>query len=277
MLLYKRQEEIFVKDTSQNYKKFYFNHDRNVEYKKEYVLTPHYHNMYEMYFITDGNCTYFIDNKTYQVMAGDIVLIPSGVIHNTKYSNSVHSRMLINFPKQFIPSSVLPMLSALQYIYRNPSVFDEILNIMKKIEYEYYHPDTMTDELLYCYTQNLFFILAKNKEKCTKITAGNSNIEQAIEYIQKNFSTDISLVSIATMCSVSSEHFSRMFKKETGFGFNKYLNLLRLQKAYAMLKQSSDITVSQVASECGFSDSNYFSTKFKELYGLPPKKLQTGN
>ena len=64
-----------MKDTSQNYKKFYFNHDRNVEYKKEYVLTPHYHNMYEMYFITEGNCTYFIDNKTYQVMAGDMEAI----------------------------------------------------------------------------------------------------------------------------------------------------------------------------------------------------------
>ena len=146
---------------------------------------------------------------------------------------------------------------------------------MKKIEYEYYHPDSMTDELLYCYTQNLFFILAKNKENCTKISAGNSNIEQAIAYIQKHFASDISLISIANMCSVSPEHFSRMFKKETGFGFNKYLNLLRLQSSYAMLKQSNHITISEVATKCGFSDSNYFSTKFKELYGISPKKMQT--
>ena len=263
-----------MKDTSQNFKKFYFHHDKKVEYQNEYVVKPHYHNMYEMYFITEGNCTYFIDNKTYQVMAGDIVLVPSGVIHNTRYGNSAHSRMLINFPKQFIPSSILTMLSSLQYVYRNPFVFDEVLSIMKKIEYEYYHPDSMTDELLYCYTQNLFFILAKNKENCTKISAGNSNIEQAIDYIQKHFASDISLINIADICSVSPEHFSRMFKKETGFGFNKYLNLLRLQNSYAMLKQSNNITISEVATKCGFSDSNYFSTKFKELYGISPKKMQ---
>ncbi len=65
-----------------------------------------------------------------------------------------------------------------------------------------------------------------------------------------------------------------MFKKETGFGFCEYLNLLRLQKAEALLKQSDNLSISLIASECGFNDSNYFSVKFKEMYGISPKKVQ---
>ena len=263
-----------MKDTNPFYKKFYFNHDINVRYDGEYVVKPHYHNMFEIYFITAGNCTYFIDNKSYRIMAGDIVLIPEGIIHNTKYINSVHSRILINCPRRFIPSSVLPLLSSMLYLYRNPTIFDEVLEILKKIEHEYYNPDSMTDELLCCYTQTLFFLLAKNINTCSEVIAGNEYIEHAIDYLQKHFTSEVTLSSIAKMYSVSPEHFSRMFKKETGFGFNKYVNLLRLQKAETMLKQAPDESVSKIASDCGFSDSNYFSTKFKELYGISPKKVQ---
>ena len=123
----------------------------------------------------------------------------------------------------------------------------------------------------------MFFLLARNLNTRVQVSGGNDYVEQAIEYIQKNFTSEISLSEIAKMCSVSAEHFSRVFKKETGFGFNKYITLLRLQKAEAMLRQSDEISVTKVASECGFQDSNYFSVKFKNFYGISPKQMQMRN
>ena len=79
---------------------------------------------------------------------------------------------------------------------------------------------------------------------------------------------------MAELFSVSPEHFSRVFKKETGLGFSKYLNSLRLQYAEQLLKSDKDQSITQVAEICGFDDSNYFSKKFKEMYGAAPKKVQ---
>ena len=75
---------------------------------------------------------------------------------------------------------------------------------------------------------------------------------------------------MAKRFSVSREHFSRRFKKETGFGFCDYVNLLRMKKAETLLKQMDNISVAKVAAQCGFSDSNYFSVKFKKMYNISP-------
>ena len=79
---------------------------------------------------------------------------------------------------------------------------------------------------------------------------------------------------MAEMFSVCPEHFSREFKKETGFGFCEYLNLLRLKKAEQLLKQNDKIRVSEVSEMVGFNDSNYFSLKFKKMYGTSPKNIR---
>ena len=89
--------------------------------------------------------------------------------------------------------------------------------------------------------------------------------------------SEISLPSMAKMRSVSPEHLSRTFRKETGFGFSEYLTLVRLQKAEYMLKNEPGKSVSDVAYACGFNDSNYFSDKFRKAYGISPSKAKKHN
>lgn len=261
-------------DKFENDKTFYYNYDERAEPYDESILKQHYHNLFEIYFIKKGVCTYFIDNKVYRLEPGDLVLIPDGVIHNTKYPSGGHSRILINCSHRYIPASVREILPSMLYLYRNREIYDGICDIFEKIEYEYNHPDKFTDEALCCYTHSLFFLLVRNLNSRTSAQRGCEYIERAADYIRNNFSDEITLTKIAKMFNVSAEHFSRMFKKETGFGFNKYLTLVRLQKAESLLKSGKKISVTQIADACGFEDSNYFSAKFKKFYGISPKKLQ---
>lgn len=255
--------------------KFFFSHDINANPhnsgKRNHL---HYHNHFEVYFITEGSCTYFINNKSYRMREGDVILIPEGVMHMTRYGESMHSRMLINCPMHYIPASVRQSLPSMMYLYRNPAIVARLNSLFRQIEKEFTNPDRFSEEILCCYTQELFFLLARNKNDCKTEGGGNAYVEHAIDYVQENFTSDVSLGQVSKMCSVSPEHFSRMFKKETGFGFNKYVNLLRLQKADMMLRQLPKIQIIDLASRCGFADSNYFSVKFKEVYGLSPKELQ---
>ena len=82
--------------------------------------------------------------------------------------------------------------------------------------------------------------------------------------------------AVAERCFVSREHLSRIFKKETGFGFNEYLNLYRLKKANAILTKNPKSRVSRVSARCGFNDSNYFSKQYKKIYGVAPSGSRRG-
>lgn len=234
---------------------------------------PHYHSLYEIYFLLEGNCTYFIDNKVYNVQAGDIVIIPDGVIHHTKYDNISHSRILINCSARYIPASVVSGMISGVYLYRNPDIIDRMNKIFENIGKEYSLKDRLSDEIILCHTHSLFYLLMREYNTCIYVEGKNKVIEQAMTYIQENFSTSVTLSDIAAMFSVSPEHFSRMFKKETGLGFSKYVNSVRLRHAEKLLRSTEKPNITRIAESCGFEDSNYFSKKFKEMYGISPKKI----
>lgn len=233
----------------------------------------HFHNFFEIYLIESGECQYFIDNKVYEIVKGDIVLIPEGIIHNTKYKDNNYSRMLINCSYKYIPSA-FNLYQKNAYVYRNNAAWKEIYYIFKKVLEEYKKKEVYSDEILQNYTEILFFHILRNKNYYINNLSSNPLIEDSIKYIQENYSSDITLKNVAKHFSVSPEHLSREFKKVTSFGFCKYLTLFRLKKAQSILKSSEKTMVADVASRCGFNDSNYFSLKFKEMYGISPKQMQ---
>lgn len=251
---------------------FFFHHDEDIVNRKD-GFNAHYHNLFEIYFITKGSCTYFIDNKIYDLIPGDIVLIPEGVIHDTKYNSSKHSRMLINCSVKYIPSSVGPLINNMLYLYRNPNLFDDVLKIFTEIEKEYNKPDEISDDIFVCYVNLLFFTLIRNENFCKKLKNNVDFVQNAVEFVQSNFNDDVTLSSVAKVFNVSPEHLSRTFKKQTGFGFSKYLTLLRLKEGEKLLKETT-LPINEIATRCGFNDGNYFSLIFKKFHGLSPKEIR---
>ena len=233
----------------------------------------HYHNVFEIYFMDSGECNYFIDNKLYHVIEGDIVLIPEGRLHRTMYGYGEHSRYLINCSRHFIPTEIMDKLPSLLHLYRNPTIVPYIRELFERIGKEYYSPDEYSENILLGLVHLLFYTLIRNTDSCLTVQPSNLYTSQAIAYIKDNYSSDISLSALAKSISVSPEHLSRIFKKETGFGFSEYVSMYRLQKAENMLKNAASERISDVAYACGFNDSNYFCEKFKQVYGFPPSQL----
>ena len=75
------------------------------------------------------------------------------------------------------------------------------------------------------------------------------------------------------MCSVSESYLSSLFKKETGTTITDYINSTRIRQALILLNTSS-LPIGEVASRCGFLDSNYFSRIFKKQLGLSPREYR---
>ena len=237
----------------------------------------HNHEEFEIYYMVSGKCSYFIEDKICEVLPGDIVIIPENVIHRTKYSNEPHVRLLIECSGKFIPKEAREKLRSLYYVYRNPGVSAELLSMLKRIEREYKNPDEFSEEAIKAELRLFIYTMVRNKNALGEAETKNSLIESVVGYVKENFSQDITLSSVAKAHFVSPEHLSRTFKKETEFGFNEYLTLVRLRYAEARLKSRSGESISKIAYDAGFNDSNYFSDKFKKAYGVSPLKFSKEN
>ena len=101
-------------------------------------------------------------------------------------------------------------------------------------------------------------------------------IQEAVTYISKNVSADLSLQTLALKYNVSPNYFSKQFKSLTGIGLNEYINIARVTAAEKILIKTNK-PITEVALECGFNDSNYFAAVFKKLKGVTPKKYSIQN
>lgn len=249
--------------------------DRRIFYYNSTALTrqnksvKHYHSLYEIYYLEHGVCNYLIGDKLYEMLSGDVVFIPKGVIHKTTYED-MHSRLLVNCSDEYLRGIAFSEA----FVYRNPKYSQKIHGILKDIEREYLHGDKFSDSLIEGYMQQLLATVYRTENRYENTRVQNKYVELALDYLRENYTGEITLSALAADFGVSAEHLSRVFKRETGLGFNEYLSLLRLKKAEAVLKQNEDISVSEVAFACGFNDSNYFCEKFKGVYGMSPLKFK---
>jgi YesN/AraC family two-component response regulator len=237
----------------------------------------HHHNEFEIYYMVSGKCSYFIEDKSYEVQTGDVVLIPENIIHRTKYSQETHLRILIECSGDFVPRETREALSELYYVYRNPNLAPEIHASLKRIEKEYKNPDSYSKNIIEAEIKLLIYSIVRNKNTRKETSDKDSLIDKVVSYVKENFSQDITLSSVAKAHFVSQEHLSRTFKKETGFGFNEYLTIVRLRYAEERLKKRDAESISKIAYDAGFNDSNYFSDKFKRAYGVSPLKYSKEN
>ncbi|MGY5607458.1 helix-turn-helix domain-containing protein [Paenibacillus sp. ALE3] len=74
---------------------------------------------------------------------------------------------------------------------------------------------------------------------------------------------------MADLCHISPSYVSRLFAKETGENFSSYLSRLNMKWAKQLL-EATDIPVSQISSELGFNEPEYFIKIFKKYEGTTP-------
>lgn len=98
-------------------------------------------------------------------------------------------------------------------------------------------------------------------------------IEKAFEYMNANFSREVSLAEVAKIASMPEASFSRFIKKRTGITFIDSLNEIRLGHASRMLIDTTQ-TIAEVAYKCGFNNISHFNRIFKKKKACTPKEFR---
>lgn len=92
---------------------------------------------------------------------------------------------------------------------------------------------------------------------------------KAIDYIDKNYYKPINVESISKHCHISSSYLQHLFLKYCNEGLSSYLRKKRIDVACELLC-SSNRSVREIALDCGFYDTDYFSVIFKKIHGVSP-------
>jgi AraC-like DNA-binding protein len=101
----------------------------------------------------------------------------------------------------------------------------------------------------------------------------NKTFDSILAFVERNYMHDISIQHIAETCSCSKSTISHLFKEYTGSSVKKYINTLRLNQAEKLIK-ASDLPISNIALLCGFASINYFSSAFKNEFGISPTEYR---
>lgn len=101
----------------------------------------------------------------------------------------------------------------------------------------------------------------------------NELIEKMLDYINKNYGTDLSLKSISKEFFVNSSYLGQLFKKDVGDSFNDFLSRVRVENAKKLLK-TTDLKVYEISEKVGFKDVQYFYKVYKKITGIHPTSLR---
>lgn len=252
--------------------------------KERYVADSHYHNAYEIYYLVSGSRRYLVNHTIYDIKKDDMILVPKGTIHKTtSMQKHTHTRFLINFSDEFVKSICDEMgKDAIEKVFEITKISvpesrrEYVLGLFERMkeEKEGEDADGYSEFLIKNYLSELFvFINRYNRKTTPEIGITEEKIQKAAKYIYENYNKDITLADVANYVYMSESYFSKKFKRVTGLNFSEYLTNVRIKKADEMLLETQ-LTISEIAQECGFRESNYFGDVFKKLKGISPNKYR---
>jgi AraC-like DNA-binding protein len=112
----------------------------------------------------------------------------------------------------------------------------------------------------------------QQKSASSQGAAGSAPIvKAAIEFLERNFASAVGVQECAEAIGVARSTLSHQFQAATGLSLPRWLSEIRLRNARAMLVET-DLTVLEIALECGFNDQAWFSRQFRAAMGLSPSE-----
>lgn len=101
-----------------------------------------------------------------------------------------------------------------------------------------------------------------------------SVIQNALDHIDANYDTEISVKKLAELCNFSESRFHHVFKEITGMSPIAYKHKVAVNHAQLYLSSERGYTVEEVSDKCGFSSSIYFRRVFKKITGMSPREYK---
>jgi|GEM_PF-363881 len=157
----------------------------------------------------------------------------------------------------------------------NESAAERVNTIIEQLDIES-HTDCEESRLIaQALFQQLIIELWRGKIQQTDLNSHDDKVIFALSHINNHYSKLTELEPVADIAKLSSRQLTKSIKHLTGMSYNQYLHYIRASKALSRLLYS-DKSITDIAFEVGYQDSNYFSTKFKQVFNVTPRDARLG-
>ena len=246
---------------------------------------PHSHPFHELFYLAKGECTAFLSHNIYKFSKGDIVIVPAGTIHKTDYTGKgMHERIVISFKptvtewlNNVVGTDIVSDVMQAGVISIPEKRRDYIESLLEKLLFENEGQDPLSPGFVSVALAELmlFITRCKNYEEnvIKEIDVNNRIMQEVATYIYNHYSERLILEDVAKKFNLSRSYLSKKFKSVTGFGFKEYIINVRIQHACELLLNTNK-SITDIAFECGFNDSNYFGDAFRRTKGISPNKYR---
>ncbi len=234
------------------------------------IFEMHSHDYIELELILSGRGEHIYNSDIYEVSCGHAYIVTHHDLHTIRL---IEDTTVINicFDIDMLSKNTAEELLA----DANRSLccrfegkeFDDLCDDFNAIVRETENPGFLSDELCRVLTEKCVIKILRRSDSISKHSPTLSQL--ATEYIHRNFKKELSLGILAEVLSVTPNYLGRIFLRDTGASFNKYLNRIRLRCACNLLLFSS-VPINKVASMSGYSSLEYFFSVFKKEFGIPP-------
>ena len=230
------------------------------------------HENLELLYFMEGSGRVRCGNELYQVSAGDCIAVNSYMVHQILIDENTHYSCLI-IDNSFCKTNDID-IHALQFTAK---IHDASLNTYyRNVMDTYSDGQSFGNTAVKCAVLTLLLYLCRHystpKAGVLSVDDRTFNyVRLATDYIRQNVSKKISLEDIASTVGLSIYHFSREFKKVTGYSVMQYVNIIRCEYAQELLT-SGKYKIKEVALLCGFNSYSYFSNIYKSYTGMLPSE-----
>lgn len=246
-------------------------------YKKNKIYKKHWHNSIELTFVVKGEKiqTSFYGVKEMRITAksGMLLLVNSGINHEIIVKEGLEGivllidRLVID---EFYPDSTGCCFN----LEKNVEAKNQIIQHMQELAEAKDKNDKVRQNIL---VLEIIKLLAEQLKDDVvyreKHDITSELIQTVMEYIEYNYSRQITLEEICGITNYNKSYLSSLFKKKMGITIFEYLKNVRLQHCLHDLSQTDD-TIVNIALSNGFPNIQSFNKIFKETYHMTPMQYR---
>lgn len=254
--------------------------------------TMHYHEYLEVLYSLKGDFKLMINGKVIQLPQGSMYIINANEPHATKsVSDGERTLLCIKFIPDILYSneqSENDMEYTVHFIVDNfgsKRLFscDELKDTFIPHEFEFLKKEKTDEKFGYelaiksSVLRIFSFVLRYWYENAGKPDMNTnqrtvSAIRKIRQYVKENYVT-ATLSEASTRCGLSYSYFSRIFNEYMNMGFSDYVNLVRVNNSLKLLS-STDMSITDIALNVGFSTTSYYIQVFKKLKNMSPGEFR---
>lgn len=236
----------------------------------------HWHKEVEVVYVLHGSIIMYLDQQQYTLHEDDVIVVNSMSVHKIERTNQDNVLLTLQFGPELMNNNAFISCNSAMNVEQNAPRLQSIKQYLAQMVWEInkktpgYQNFTMGRLQMLCGCLQRYFSSGTN----SALEDGSRDydykrLNRVLTYIDLHYNEKITLQDMADSEHLSLHYFSHFFTDKIGIPFQKYLTLIRLEKAQAQLA-ANDKNISEIALDCGFANVKLFNKYFKEKYGCTP-------